>query len=86
MERRSFMDAGFGMYMTCTCTCIQREIDTCSHALYNVYTCPLCVHLVDYSRSSDTLLGESGDPTELFVSETCDDNPLGAIMGKVHVS
>ncbi len=38
------------------------------------------------SRSSDTLLGETGDPCELFPSDDCDNNPLGAIMGKVEVS
>ena len=39
-----------------------------------------------FSRSSDTILGETGDPSELFISDDCDNNPLGAIMGKVNVS
>ena len=39
-----------------------------------------------YSRASDTMLGEMGDPCELFVVDECDDNPLGAIMDKIDVS
>ena len=47
----------------------------------------LCIFLSSSnSRSRDTLLGETGDPCELFVSDDCDNNPLGAIMGKVNVS
>lgn len=38
------------------------------------------------SRSSDTLLGPSGHPGELFLVDECDDNPLGSIMRKVSVS
>jgi len=36
-----------------------------------------------FSRGSDTVLGEAGDPCELFAVDQCDDNPLGAIMDKV---
>ena len=39
-----------------------------------------------YSRSNDTMLGEMGDPYELFVVNECDDNPVGAIVDKIHVS
>ena len=39
-----------------------------------------------FSRSNDTVLGETGDSSELFVSEDCDNNPLGSVMGKVNVS
>ena len=39
-----------------------------------------------FSRPSDTVLGEVGDPCELFQVDQCDDNPLGAIMDKVNVS
>ena len=39
-----------------------------------------------FSRGSDTVLGETGDPYELFVVDQCDDNPLGAIIGKVKVA
>ena len=38
------------------------------------------------SRGSDTVLGEAGDPCELFMVDECDENPLGAIMEKVNVS
>ena len=38
------------------------------------------------SRSADTVLGEAGDPCELFLVDECDDNPLGSVMGKVNVS
>ena len=38
------------------------------------------------SRSSDTLLGATGHPGELFLVAECDDNPLGSIMRKVSVS
>ena len=38
------------------------------------------------SRSSDTLLGATGHPGELFLVDECDDNPLGSIMRKVSVS
>ena len=39
-----------------------------------------------YSRGLDTLLGETGDPCELFLVDECDDNPLGAILNKINVS
>ena len=39
-----------------------------------------------FSRGSDTVLGEAGDPCELFAVDQCDDNPLGAIMDKVKVT
>ena len=38
------------------------------------------------SRGLDTLLGETGDPCELFLVDECDDNPLGAILNKINVS
>ncbi len=39
-----------------------------------------------YSRGCETVLGETGDPCELFMVDQCDDNPLGAVLGKVNVS
>ena len=38
-----------------------------------------------FTRSAETVLGEAGDATELFLADLCDDNPLGAIMDKVNV-
>lgn len=38
-----------------------------------------------FSRDSDTVLGETEDPCELFAVEQYDDNPLRAIMDKVKV-
>lgn len=38
------------------------------------------------SRSTDTVLGETGDPRELFTTEECDDNPLGAILDQATVA
>lgn len=40
---------------------------------------------VCFSRSQDTVLGETGDPHELFEVDQCDNNPLGAIIDKVEV-
>ena len=37
-------------------------------------------------RSAETILGETGDPTELFLCDDCDSNPLGSIMSKCKVS
>ena len=39
-----------------------------------------------FSRGSDTVLGETGDPCELFVVDQCDDIPPGAIIEKVKVT
>ena len=38
-----------------------------------------------FSRGSETVLGESADPCELFLIDRCDDNPLGAVVDKVDV-
>ena len=38
-----------------------------------------------FSRGSETVLGETGDPCELFLVDLCDDSPLGAIMDKIKV-
>lgn len=38
-----------------------------------------------FSRGSDTVLGEAGDPCELFMVDECDDNPLGSITEKVNL-
>ena len=38
------------------------------------------------SRSNDTVLGNTGDPMELFLVDQCEDNPLGSIMAKCFVS
>lgn len=36
-------------------------------------------------RSAETVLGESGDPNELFLSDDCDNNPLSSIAEKCNV-
>eukprot|EP00111_Clytia_hemisphaerica_P007316 TCONS_00021299-protein len=36
-------------------------------------------------RSSETILGESGDPNEFFLSDDCDNNPLASIMEKCNI-
>ena len=38
-----------------------------------------------FSHFSDTVLGDTGDPWELFIIDDCDDNRLGATMDKVGV-
>lgn len=38
------------------------------------------------SRGSDTVLGETSDPAELFVIDQCEDFDLSAITGKAIVS
>eukprot|EP00731_Ephydatia_muelleri_P024749 Em0016g1020a len=38
-----------------------------------------------FSRGSDTVLGETGDPCELFMVDECDENPLGSIKEKVNL-
>uniref|UniRef100_A0A1X7ST04 CXXC-type domain-containing protein n=1 Tax=Amphimedon queenslandica TaxID=400682 RepID=A0A1X7ST04_AMPQE len=38
-----------------------------------------------FHRSTDTVLGKTGDPRELFLIDDCEDNSLGAIMDKVEV-
>ncbi len=38
------------------------------------------------NRGSETLLGEASDPSELFVVASCNDSPLGAVVGKVTVN
>ncbi|XP_028404801.1 DNA (cytosine-5)-methyltransferase 1-like isoform X2 [Dendronephthya gigantea] len=37
------------------------------------------------SRTTDTVLGNTGDPRELFLVDQCEDNPLGSIMAKCTV-
>lgn len=36
-------------------------------------------------RSAETVLGESGNPNELFLCDDCDNNPIGSIMEKCKV-
>ena len=38
-----------------------------------------------HSRGSDTLLGETSDPAEVFLVDECDNNPLGSIVQKCTV-
>jgi DNA (cytosine-5)-methyltransferase 1 len=38
-----------------------------------------------FSRCSDTVVGVTGNPSELFLVDECDNNPLGSIMRKVQV-
>ena len=38
-----------------------------------------------FNRGRETVLGETGDPTELFLVDSCDDTPLYAILQQVFV-
>jgi DNA (cytosine-5)-methyltransferase 1 len=38
-----------------------------------------------FNRGRETVLGETGDPTELFLVDSCDDTPLYAILRQVYV-
>ena len=67
---------------------------TCGLYMYMYMYIYMYVHVLYFfnfifsntSRSADTVLGEAGDPCELFLVDECDDNPLGSVMGKVNVS
>jgi len=37
-------------------------------------------------RSSETILGETSDPSEVFFSDDCDSNPIGSIVAKCKLS
>ena len=39
-----------------------------------------------FNRGRETVLGETGDPTELFLVDSCDDTPLYAILRQVYVN
>ena len=43
-------------------------------------------HATWFSRGSETVLGETSDPSELFLADTCGDAQLESITDKVHVS
>jgi len=43
-------------------------------------------HAAWLNRSSETVLGETSNPSELFVVDLCGDSPLGALVGKVMVT
>ena len=36
-------------------------------------------------RAAETIIGESGDPTELFLCDDCGNSPIGAITEKCEV-
>ena len=38
-----------------------------------------------FNRGRETVLGETGDPTELFLVDSCDDTPLYAVIRRVQV-
>ena len=38
-----------------------------------------------FNRGSETVLGETGDPTELFLVDSCDNTPLYAVIRTVQV-
>lgn len=38
-----------------------------------------------FCRGSDTILGETSDPRELFLVDVCENCPLGSIVRKAHV-
>ena len=42
-------------------------------------------HGLWFNRGQETVLGETGDPTELFLVDSCDDTPLYAILQRVFV-
>lgn len=44
-----------------------------------------CFHASWFSRGSETVLGETSDPCELFLVDSCGDTSLTAVMGKVNV-
>lgn len=61
-----------------------------------LYICRICYMWEDFNgkklfhaqwlyRSAETVLGESGDPNELFLSDDCDNNPLSSISEKCKV-
>lgn len=39
-----------------------------------------------FCRGTDTILGETADPRELFLVDICEDLPLGAIVHKAEVN
>lgn len=43
-------------------------------------------HATWFSRGSETVLGETSDPCELFLTDTCGDAHLESISDKVTVS
>lgn len=43
-------------------------------------------HATWFSRGSETVLGETSDPSELFLADTCGDAQLESITDTVHVS
>jgi len=55
--------------------------------LANLYEGPdgCTAHVQWFSRSTDTMLGEAGDPTELFKVNQCEDQPLLAVWKKCNV-
>ena len=42
-------------------------------------------HASWFSRGRETVLGETSDPCELYLVDSCNDTPLGAVTGKVTV-
>lgn len=42
-------------------------------------------HALWFSHGSETILGDTSDPRELFLVDSCDDMSLTAITGRVHV-
>ena len=43
-------------------------------------------HATWFHRGSETVLGETSDPAELFLVDLCDNEPLGSIADKISVS
>ena len=41
---------------------------------------------IDFRRASDTILGETADPLELFMVDDCQDTEMSYMMSKVKVS
>lgn len=42
-------------------------------------------HSTWFNRGSETVLGETGDPTEIFLVDHCDNTPLYAVIRRVQV-
>lgn len=43
-------------------------------------------HALLFCRGTDTILGETSDPRELFVVDVCENCPLGSIVRKAEVN
>ncbi len=42
-------------------------------------------HATWFIRGTDTVLGETSDPSELFLIDDCEDEPLASVVGTINV-